>query len=558
MKNSKFDKLFNTIMESVAPEGSEVYANKYNDEQRQAVIDVMNKYHFKFNDTDINLLCSEMYDDRGFYPDHVRRLTQDQFASIVKNMRSDWYENHDEPIAEAIDDQDDEQAYEDIDYDQCFETVQQIILANKDKADKLRSELNWFFENLDEYIWENIFEGDGFNWLGLKNPKVYDEVGFTLTGDQRKLLQTWTGEVDSGAFGDWDEWCTESAQDVFEAVGWGDLVELANKGWSYEDDGQFAESVKSSKKKKVIKEAVNKIDYKNIFNTMKEIFKANKDAFGKLKLFLKKRVSDYPEGFYEWAFVGMPDEKFTGLKDVTNWKQFGFKLTKEQEQVLKDFNNQYDEEFGDALENRIFSFFNKAGLSEINDIYNRRMNDDWDDQEEIENQSVLQESEGYDSSVEVDDDIDSIINYWSCDVKIVEEGKRGYTRSKLKKFASEFYNIGVYGEEDVTDLNDTMNGEYGTPKYAPTIGYDKYVFVILLPNGALQVEDSEGVHDFRNHEQAKKYVIQQCKTEGVAGMEEEQDESVTESKKVNTKKKIIKQSKKVTKKKKVVKKSKKN
>ena len=32
MKNSKFDKLFNTIMESVAPEGSEVYANKYNDE----------------------------------------------------------------------------------------------------------------------------------------------------------------------------------------------------------------------------------------------------------------------------------------------------------------------------------------------------------------------------------------------------------------------------------------------------------------------------------------------------------------------------------------------
>lgn len=33
MKNSKFDKLFNTIMESATPpEGSEVYANKYNDE----------------------------------------------------------------------------------------------------------------------------------------------------------------------------------------------------------------------------------------------------------------------------------------------------------------------------------------------------------------------------------------------------------------------------------------------------------------------------------------------------------------------------------------------
>lgn len=61
----------------------------------------MKKYHFNFNDTDINLLCAEMYDSRGFYPDHVRRLTQDQFASIVKNMRSDWYDDHDEPLAES-------------------------------------------------------------------------------------------------------------------------------------------------------------------------------------------------------------------------------------------------------------------------------------------------------------------------------------------------------------------------------------------------------------------------------------------------------------------------
>ena len=150
-------------------------------------------------------------------------------------------------------DDQDEQDYEDVDYDECFDTVQMTILENEGLKDKLRGALNKFFENPDEYIWENIFEGDGFAWLGLKDPRTWDKLGFKVGKTNFDILTKWTEAVDSGAFGDWDEYCDENAQEVFKNVGWGDLVELANKGWSDEDDGQYAESVKPSKKT-VIKE----------------------------------------------------------------------------------------------------------------------------------------------------------------------------------------------------------------------------------------------------------------------------------------------------------------
>lgn len=125
--------------------------------------------------------------------------------------------------------QDDDQD-EDIDYDECFNAVQMTILENEGLKDKLRGALNKFFEVPDEYIWENIFEGDGYAWLGLKDPRTFDQLGFKVSKKNFDILTKWTEAVDSGAFGDWDEYCDEDAKTVFKNVGWGDLVTLAEKG----------------------------------------------------------------------------------------------------------------------------------------------------------------------------------------------------------------------------------------------------------------------------------------------------------------------------------------
>lgn len=102
--NSKFDKLFNRIIrESVAPEGSEEYIDKFTDEQRQVVKQKAEECGFKFDETKIDLLCAEMYDNYQFDPLHVKDMPCDKFTGIVKEMLKNWYDNEDEeqPIAEV-------------------------------------------------------------------------------------------------------------------------------------------------------------------------------------------------------------------------------------------------------------------------------------------------------------------------------------------------------------------------------------------------------------------------------------------------------------------------
>lgn len=102
--NSKFDKLFNRIISEAAvpPEGSEQYANKYDEEQKQVVMDKAKECGFKFDDTKINLLCAEIYENYGFDPLHVKNMPHDKFTGIVKEMLKNWYDNEDEvdPIPE--------------------------------------------------------------------------------------------------------------------------------------------------------------------------------------------------------------------------------------------------------------------------------------------------------------------------------------------------------------------------------------------------------------------------------------------------------------------------
>ena len=113
--------------------------------------------------------------------------------------------------------------------------------------------------------------------------------------------------------------------------------------------------------------------------------------------------------------------------------------------------------------------------------------------------------------------VEDAISIWTIDVDLVDEGKRGYTEEKLRKFAEFFLPICPEwcSHCESADLNEYE--EDSAPKYVPMINIDQIIFIMLLPNGTtVRVEDSYApVTDFRNWEKAKKYIIEQLKDEGV-------------------------------------------
>ena len=131
--------------------------------------------------------------------------------------------------------------------------------------------------------------------------------------------------------------------------------------------------------------------------------------------------------------------------------------------------------------------------------------------------------------------VEDAISDWTIDVDLVDEGKRGYTEEKLRKFAEFFLPICPKwcSHCESTDLNEYE--EDSAPKYVPMINIDQIIFIMLLPNGTtVRVEDSYApVTDFRNWEKAKKYIIEQLEDEGV--------DMTTESVNKPSKRKVIKE-----------------
>lgn len=132
--------------------------------------------------------------------------------------------------------------------------------------------------------------------------------------------------------------------------------------------------------------------------------------------------------------------------------------------------------------------------------------------------------------------VEDAISDWTIDVDLVDEGKRGYTEEKLRKFAEFFLPICPKwcSHCESADLNEYE--EDSAPKYVPMINIDQIIFIMLLPNGTtVRVEDSYApVTDFRNWEKAKKYIIEQLEDEGV--------DMTTESVNKPSKRKVIKES----------------
>lgn len=131
--------------------------------------------------------------------------------------------------------------------------------------------------------------------------------------------------------------------------------------------------------------------------------------------------------------------------------------------------------------------------------------------------------------------VEDAISDWTIDVDLVDEGKRGYTKEKLRKFAEFFLPICPKwcSHCESADLNEYE--EDSAPKYVPMINIDQIIFIMLLPNGTtVRVEDSYApVTDFRNWEKAKKYIIEQLKDEGV--------DMTTESVNKPSRRKVIKE-----------------
>lgn len=121
--------------------------------------------------------------------------------------------------------------------------------------------------------------------------------------------------------------------------------------------------------------------------------------------------------------------------------------------------------------------------------------------------------------IKEDVDFDHIINYWRC--SDVDETK--YPDEKLKEFIEEFY-LDENGNYTVVDLEDTMDGEYGTPEYAPEFEWDQLLFVYLNPDNTVTVESDEGRSDFEDWMEAKNYLIEQGEDEGVFDSLDDEDE----------------------------------
>lgn len=121
--------------------------------------------------------------------------------------------------------------------------------------------------------------------------------------------------------------------------------------------------------------------------------------------------------------------------------------------------------------------------------------------------------------IKEDVDIDHIINYWRY--SDVDESK--YPDEKLKEFIDEFY-LDENGDYKVVDLNDTEDGEYGTPEYAPEFEWDQLLFVYLNPDNTITVESSQGRSDFKDWMEAKNYLIEQGEDEGVFDSLDDEDE----------------------------------
>lgn len=130
------------------------------------------------------------------------------------------------------------------------------------------------------------------------------------------------------------------------------------------------------------KEGFIKVNYKQIFDTMKEIIKSDRGAAQDLRSYLYEHASEYPETFYEDIFVGDEDGTVMPLIDPDTWKEFGFVLTEQQRKVLQDFFENYHygkfAAFGDDTEDEVFNFLNECGFGSLNDIVEKRNNGDWD------------------------------------------------------------------------------------------------------------------------------------------------------------------------------------
>lgn len=282
-------------MEYVDPEGAEAYANKYTDEQKKPIIEKMKQFHFNLSPTDINLLCAEMYDDRKFDAYHIRKLTQDQFASIIKGMRSDWYDDHTEQYAyqntnkkvskkhlikeemepgywekveqykkdiQAYLDKGDGEEYDGfegyVDEDDFYTTIEEIAAQNKDKIPALENELLSYIDgcpggdsgdSMDGSLglYQDIMEGnEGYAesniFYGLTDPETWTNLGFNVPEELAVLLkQHFVDCVDpDGSF--WEGWgndgADDSAQDTLNKIGLSKVVEAIEKIRSGEYDDQ--------------------------------------------------------------------------------------------------------------------------------------------------------------------------------------------------------------------------------------------------------------------------------------------------------------------------------
>lgn len=126
-------------------------------------------------------------------------------------------------------------------------------------------------------------------------------------------------------------------------------------------------------------------------------------------------------------------------------------------------------------------------------------------------------------------DTDEIISEWRFD----NVNTSTYSDEKLKEFIDEFYTIADDCEYGVTDLNDTMDGEYGKEENTPTLKWDETLFVILLPNNKIQIESGEGNEQFDDWMNAKDYLIEQGVNEGVPGfVSQEQDDEDQEQEEI--------------------------
>ena len=148
-------------------------------------------------------------------------------------------------------------------------------------------------------------------------------------------------------------------------------------------------------------------------------------------------------------------------------------------------------------------------------------------------QSVIKE----DGDATFEETFDEIISYWrSSDV---DETK--FPDEKLREFIDEFY-INEYEDYTVVDLEDTMNGEYGTPEYAPEFEWDQLLFVYLNPDNTITVESDEGPETYEDWMEAKNYLIEQY--ESIFDTDEDEDEEDIEEQSVKkpvSKKKVIKE-----------------